>query len=170
MKREDVKAHFPDITQEQLDWIMAENGRDVQAVTAQRDGLQAMLDTANQKLEGYDPEWKTKSETAAQQAQAKVEALERGYAAERAVSGLKFSSESAKRAFLADLAEKKLPLQNGKLLGFDDHLKQYKETDPGAFAAEGGVPRIVADTSSSQAKLTGNEAANAAFRAAFGKE
>ena len=55
---------------------------------------------------------------------------------------MKFSSESAKKAFLSDLKAKKLPLQEGKLLGFDDYLKSYKESDPGAFAPEKAAPTV----------------------------
>ena len=31
MKREDVKKQIPNITDEQLDWLMGENGRDITA-------------------------------------------------------------------------------------------------------------------------------------------
>lgn len=44
MKRDEIKGKIPGITDEQLEWLMAENGRDIQslaAVTAERDGLQS---------------------------------------------------------------------------------------------------------------------------------
>nr|DAP88980.1 MAG TPA: minor structural protein [Caudoviricetes sp.] len=132
--------------------------------------LSGQLAAANAKLEGYDPDWKAKAEAAEQQAAAKVADLERGYAAEREAAGLKFSSASARRAFLAELAAKKLPLQDGRLLGFDDFAKQYKQADPGAFLPEGGAPRVTAGTTGSPVQLSGKDAANAAFRAIFGKE
>ena len=140
------------------------------ALEARANGLQAQLSEANGKLEGYDPDWKAKAEAAEQQAAAKVADLERGYAAEREAAGLKFSSASARRAFLAELAAKKLPLQDGRLLGFDDFAKQYKQADPGAFLPEGGAPRVTAGTTGSPVQLSGKDAANAAFRAIFGKE
>lgn len=177
MKREEVKEIIPGITDGQLQQIMDLHGADIErqkqaiaALTIERDAARTQLDEAGKKLEGYDPDWKAKAEDAQRQADAKIAALESGYAAERAVSGLKFSSESARRAFLADLAAKKLPLQDGKLLGFDEFAKQYKEADPGAFLPEGGVPRVTAGTSGSPAQLTGKDAANAAFRSLFGKE
>lgn len=177
MKREDVKARIPGITDEQLQWLMDENGADINAEkqrTAAAEGklatLTGQLSTANTKLEGYEPNWKNQVEAAQQAAAARVAELESGYAAERAVSGLRFSSESAKKAFLADLAAKKLPLQDGKLLGFDEFAKSYKEADPGAFLPEGGVPRVTASSASAPEGLTGKDAANAAFRAMFGKE
>ena len=129
--------------------------------------LSGQLAAANAKLEGYDPDWKAKANAAEQQAAAKVAELECSYAAEREAAGLKFSSESARRAFLA---AKKLPLQDGKLLGFDDFAKQYKQADPGAFLPEGGAPRVTAGTTGSPVQLSGKDAANAALRAIFGKE
>ena len=177
MKREEIKAIIPGITDDQLQQIMDLNGADIESqkqqittLTAERDAARNQLGQANARLEGYDPDWRAKAADAQRQADAKIAALESGYAAERAVSGLKFSSESARRAFLADLAAKKLPLQDGKLLGFDEFAKQYRETDPGAFLPEGGVPRVTAGTSGSPAQLTGKDAANAAFRSLFGKE
>ena len=35
-----------------------------------------------------------------------------------------------------DLVNKDLKLEEGKLLGFDDYLNSYKETDPNAFVVE----------------------------------
>lgn len=46
------------------------------------------------------------------------------------------------KGVLSDLKAKKLPLQEGKLLGFDDYLKSYKESDPGAFAPEKAAPTV----------------------------
>lgn len=48
---------------------------------------------------------------------------------------------------MSDLTAKKLTLEDGKLLGFEDYVKTYKEQDPGAFAPEGAPPRVVAGTS-----------------------
>ena len=45
MKREDVKNKIPGITDEQLDWLMQENGRDVTAERKKADGLQAQVDS-----------------------------------------------------------------------------------------------------------------------------
>ena len=45
MKREDVKNKIPGITDEQLDWLMGENGRDVTAERKKADGLQAQVDS-----------------------------------------------------------------------------------------------------------------------------
>ena len=47
MKREDVKNKIPGITEEQLNWIMQENGNDVNREKAAATALQAQLDNAN---------------------------------------------------------------------------------------------------------------------------
>lgn len=54
---------------------------------------------------------------------------------------LKFSSNSAKKAFMSDLKAKKLSMENGKILGFDDFVNAYKEQDAGAFITETTEPK-----------------------------
>lgn len=50
MKREDVKKQIPGITDEQLNWLMDENGKDINREKSRADGLQSQLDTANTQL------------------------------------------------------------------------------------------------------------------------
>ena len=149
MKREEVKGIIPGITDEQLQQVMDLHGADIErqkqtiaTLTTERDTARSQLGEANTKLEGYDPDWKSKAEKAENDAKAQVEELQHDFAAQTAAAGVKFSSESAKKAFLGDLKAQKLPLQDGKLLGFEDYLKNYKETDPGAFAPEKATPTI----------------------------
>lgn len=61
MKREEVKAKIPGITDEQLDWIMGENGRDITAEKTKAAGLQdqvkdlsAQLSTAKEGLKAFE--------------------------------------------------------------------------------------------------------------------
>lgn len=147
MKTEELKALG--LNDDQVQKVFAMNGTEmndlkqqITTLTAERDTARNNLSDANKKLEGYDPEWKTKAEKAENDAKAQVEELQKDFAAQTAAAGVKFSSESAKRAFLSDLKAKKLTLQDGKLLGFDDYLKNYKESDPGAFAPEKAAPTI----------------------------
>jgi gas vesicle protein len=49
---------------------------------------------------------------------------------------LKFSSNSARKSFMSDLKAKDLKFENDKLVGFDDFVNSYKETDPNAFIKE----------------------------------
>jgi len=177
MKKEELTALG--LSEEQAAKVFELNGKDltklnntITTLTTDRDGLKTQLGEANTKLNGYDPEWQTKANEAQRLAEEKVKGLEYQYAAAAVVNGKKFTSEAAKKAFLSDLVEKKLPLDNGKFLGFDDFEKSYKEKDPGAFAGEGAPPRIAASTSgaSTPGAQTNQEKANAALREAFGRK
>lgn len=148
MKTEELKALG--LNDEQVQKVFAMHGEDVnrekQATTEARARLTAaqnQLQEANRKLEGYDPEWKQKAAQAQQEAQQQLSEMKAQYAASTATASLKFTSESAKKTFLADLAAKKLPLQeDGTLLGLEDFVKAYQKADPGAFAADGGYPSV----------------------------
>lgn len=50
MKREDVKKQIPNITEEQLNWIMQENGADINREKTAASALQTQLDNANAQL------------------------------------------------------------------------------------------------------------------------
>ena len=50
MKREDVKNKIPGITDEQLNWIMQENGADINREESAATALQTQLDNANAQL------------------------------------------------------------------------------------------------------------------------
>ena len=50
MKREDVKKQIPGITDEQLNWIMQENGSDINREKSAAAALQTQLDNANAQL------------------------------------------------------------------------------------------------------------------------
>lgn len=175
MKTEDLKALG--LNDEQVQRVFAMNGEElnslkasVATLTAERDTARASLSDANKKLEGYDPDWKAKAAQAQQQADQQIADLKAGYAADSAASGLKFTSDSAKKAFMADLKAKKLPVQDdGTLLGFDDYVASYKKTDPGAFAPKGGLPRVSGSATGTPTTPTTKEQANAALRAAFGR-
>lgn len=171
MKREEVQALVPGLGKESLDGIMQLHGADIEGLKNERTALQAKIEgltvqlkEASGKLEGYDPGWRDKAAAAAAEADRRVAALEAGFAAERAAAGLHFSSESAKKAFLADLGEKGLPLEGGKLLGFEDFVQAYKRDDPGAFLPEDAAPRFVESAPGTPVRPSGREAANAAFR------
>ena len=145
MKRDYLKnldigggAHLSD---ELIEQIMAEDGKakselqnTINTLTAERDGLKTQLSDANTAIQAYKDmdidgikkaaaDWETKYNTDTQALKDQLESTKYGYAVENAVGSLKFTSESAKKAFLADLTAKKLPIQEGKLLGLDDFTK-----------------------------------------------
>ena len=145
MKRDFLKnldigngAHLSDDLVEQ---IMAEAGKaktemqnTITSLTTERDGLQSQLSDANAAIQSYKDmdidgikqsaaDWETKYNTDTQALKDQLDSTKYGYAVENAVGSLKFTSESAKKAFLADLTAKQLPIQEGKLLGLDDFTK-----------------------------------------------
>jgi hypothetical protein len=184
MKREFLKELLPEISKEAMDAIMAENGKDVEAqkatvtaLTTERDGLKKQLDEAGAEIKSYKDldiegikakttEWETKYNTDTAALKKQLEDTTYNHAVNGAVSALKFSSESAKKAFVAELTAKKLPLQEGKLLGLDDYTKTYKEADPAAFAPEDDdhTPVITKGGTGGGGPISGD----AALRAAFG--
>ena len=58
------------------------------------------------------------------------------FAIKEKVAELKFSSNSAKKAFIADALKEEMKMKDGQLQGFDDFLESYKKTDADAFLKE----------------------------------
>lgn len=112
------------------------------------DGVRQQLSDANDTIASYGSlddieklrtsvtDWKTKYETDTNELNNRLTAQAQAHAEDMATVGLKFSSAAARKAFLSDLHEAGLKLQDGKLLGFDDFVKAYKETDADAFAPD----------------------------------
>ena len=130
-----------------VDAIMAENGKDIEAakapiatLTTERDDLKTRLDTANQKLEGYDPEWKSKVEQADKDAKAKIAEVQTDALIRDCLSGIEFTSSFAKDGVAAKVKAAGLKVsEDGKsLLGMDDLMKEIREKNPDAFKEEGG--------------------------------
>ena len=183
MKREDIKKLFPNATDEQIDQIMNLHSADVgthknsvTALTTERDQLKEQLAEADKQIQSYKDmdvdgikksaaEWEAKHAADTKALQDKLDAATYGFGVERAVSGLKFSSTAAKNQFVRDLTAKKLPLQEGKLLGLDDYVKGYKEQDPGAFAPDSTEKTPVAVKGGGGGPTMSGDAA---LRAAFG--
>lgn len=187
MKRDYLKnldigggAHLSD---ELIDQIMAEDGKakadfqsTINTLTAERDGLATQLSDANTAIQSYKDmdidgikkaaaDWETKYNADTQALKDQLKGVQYNHAVESAVSGIKFTSASAKKAFVSDLTAKGLTLQDGKLLGLDDFTKGYKESDPGAFAPDEPTPTI---TVGGGQKSQAGTASDSALRAAFG--
>lgn len=167
-----------------VDAIMDEHGRGIEAIknanttlTTERDGLRTQLENANATIQSYKDmdidgikrsadEWERKYNTETQELKDALTEAEYGFAVEKAAAGMRFSSESARKQFVAELKAKKLSLLDGKLLGMEDFTRNYRETDPDAFAPEDNDKIPVA------AKGTGGggtkQGVDAALRAAFG--
>lgn len=175
MKQEDLQPL--NLNEEQIAAVLAlsvseleKQQQTIQTLETAKSQLEQQLGKANETLQGYDPDWKTKAQQAQQDADNKIAALQREFATKEQTAALHFSSESAKKAFIADLTAKELPLQEGKMLGFDDFVKQYKQSDPAAFAQQEQVPRFATTAMGTASSGTLKDQANAAIRAAFGTQ
>lgn len=58
------------------------------------------------------------------------------FAIKERANSLEFSSAAAKKEFIREAISKEFKMEQDTLLGFDDYVKLYKESDPGAFAPE----------------------------------
>lgn len=149
MKTEELKAQG--LTEEQISFVMAENGKDLKKLQKENDNLSADRDTWKEKaeaaettlkgFEGVDLEtmqkelsdWKQKATEAEKNAQAQLYERDFADALKTEFEGIKFSSEAAKRAIMAEVKGAGLKLKDGKILGLNDLLSQMKEKDASAF-------------------------------------
>lgn len=159
MKREEITA-LGITDKDVLDKIMALHGADIEkqkgtlsTITTDRDDLKAKLEDANKQIEQFKTldvdsiqkaadEWKAKYEKEKADRDAADSARTYDDAANAALSDVKFSSKAAKSAFIATLKEKQLKIDGGKLIGFDDVLKQAQTDDPTAFASDKPKPQF----------------------------
>lgn len=152
MKTEDLKAQG--LTDEQVNFVMAENGKDLKKLqkdnenlTHDRDAWKEKAETAEATLKGFEgvdletmqrelSDWKKKAEDAEKNAQAQIYERDFNDALKTELEGVKFSSEAAKRAIMAEIKESGLKLKDGKILGLNDLISQMKEKDASAFIDE----------------------------------
>lgn len=92
------------------------------------------VDTEELKQQIIDLQKKYEDDTKA--LNSKYEAREYDIKLNDYAKDLKFSSNSAKKTFMSDLKAKELKFEDDKLVGFDDFVNSYKESDPTAFMEE----------------------------------
>lgn len=129
------------LTYDQLAQAVQEKGYDVVNAAggayvpkATYDTLNGQLGEANKKLEGYDPEWKTKAEAAKQ-------ALEAERMEDAIANGVRASKARNVAAVVALLDRDKLKYAGGEVIGLDKQLADLKKDDGTAFLFEQEQPR-----------------------------
>ncbi len=150
MKKEDLLAQG--LTEEQVSYVMAENGRDIERVKTKltaaetaRDEYKEQLETANTTIQSYKDmdiegikqsasDWEKKYNDDLKAMQDKLEGQAYDFALKEYVSGYQFTSDLVKEAVIAQLKAQGFKLNDGKFLGADDFMKQLKEANPSAFA------------------------------------
>ena len=124
-----------------------EHEKKLQKAEMERDTYKADYETDAETLKGFEgkdfegmskevEEWKKKAEQAEKDFAEKLSQRDYKDALKELTKDLKFTSKGAEKAFMADLEENPLQMREGKVLGFDDYLKAYKENDENAFVKE----------------------------------
>ena len=109
----------------------------------ERDGWKKRAETAEETLKGFEgkdfdtitkerDEWKKKAEDAEKEYFAKEAEREKQELLKEAFADIEFTSEAAKKAVTAQIAEG-VSVKNGKLIGFNDLLEEAKKSDAAAF-------------------------------------
>lgn len=169
MKREFLEGMG--LSKENIDSIMAENGKDINAVQSELNTANTTITTLKNtvaKFDGVDIE-KLKNDATAWETKYNkdISALKLNSALDNALIGAKARDVKAIKPFLnMDL----IKLDGDKLLGFEEQLKSVKETKGFLFEDDVKPPmRTGIKQSGADGSNDKKEEANAALRAAFGK-
>lgn len=175
MKREEVKAKIPGITDEQLNWLMNENGSDINTEKGNASRIQGELDTANatiktlqdtvKKYNGVDVEaLRQQLVTLQTKYDTDIAAVRRDSAIDLALSSRRAKNSKAARALLNLDAIK---LDGDKLTGLDDQLENLQKETPWLFEDEGGDGGVQVNTGGEHG--TGGSADTDGVTAAFAR-
>lgn len=125
----------------------AEHEKKIGKAETERDNWKSKAETAEEtlkKFDGVDLEtmqtelntWKQKAETAEKDYEQKIYERDFSDTLKTELESVKFSSDAAKRAVMAEIKESGLKLKDGKILGLSDLIGQIKERDASAFVDE----------------------------------
>lgn len=149
MKTAELKEHG--LTEEQIAFVMAENGKDVtklqksvEDITVERDKYKKQAEEASKALEGFDgvnvdqlkadiEAFKKKAEDAEKEYSEKLYKRDFDDALRAALDGIEFTSEAAKKSVANEIREAGLKLKDGKILGLNDLVESIKAADKTAF-------------------------------------
>lgn len=112
-----------------------------------RDNWKKRAEDAEGTLEGLEgkdfdaiqkerDEWKQKAENAEIEYKKNLHNRDYSDAVKEHVESLTFTSESAKKAYIADLTAADLTMKDGKIYGLSDFHASYLKSDPSAFVTE----------------------------------
>lgn len=110
---------------------------------SERDSWKERAENAEETLKGFEgkdfdtitkerDEWKKKAEDAEKEYSAKEAEREKQELLKEAFADIEFTSESAKKAIMAQISEN-VSVKNGKLIGFNGLLEDAKKNDASAF-------------------------------------
>lgn len=121
-----------------------EYDKKVNRLESDRDTWKEKAETAETTLKSFDgvdvegmkqsiADWKAKAEKAEQDAKEQLYQRDFADALKTELESVKFSSEAAKKAIMAEIKEAGLTMKNGKILGLNDLIEQMKKEDASAF-------------------------------------
>lgn len=153
-----------------------EHEKKIARVEFERDKYKSDFDEASKTLDSFKgkdingleqqiAEWKKKAEDAKVEFENTLKKRDYSDAVKETIKDIKFSSNSAKKAFIAGLEDKPLEIKDGKLVGFDKYFEDYKKDDEGAFVIEDGRSQL---TTSIHGSAGATDNSLAAMRAAMG--
>ena len=127
---------------------VAEYNKAIAKLETDRDNWKSKAEAAEETLNGLGnlddlknvqtelSEWKKKAEDAEKNAQAQIYERDFNDALKAELESVKFSSDAAKRAIMAEIKDAGLKLKDGKILGLSDLITQMREKDASAFVDE----------------------------------
>lgn len=159
MKRDFLKEIG--LEDEVIDKIMSEHGKTVEKhksstekekqelekVKSELEGVRTQLSEANTQIQSFKEmdidgikksadDWKSKYETDTKALKDKQSQMEYDFGIEKYLSNFDFVSDFTKNAFIQEFKSKEFKLEEGKFLGADDFINQFKESNEGVFKAE----------------------------------
>ena len=153
MKTEDLQAKG--LNQEQIDFVMSEYGKDVNAIKAERDGYKTQLDTAQTSLkamEGIDAAGlQTKVSDLTKQLQDKdteIDKIKADYAFDASVKeAIRKASGRNEKAIMALLDVDALKASKNQAQDIEAAITALKKDNDYLFRSNVQVPRVVSSTS-----------------------
>ena len=139
---------------------VSEFEKKVSKLEAENESLKDRAETAEETLKGFEgkdlnamqkeiDDWKEKATKAESEYNTKMAEHEKQELLKEAFAEIEFTSESAKKAIMAQIAEG-VSVKNGKLIGFNDLLEDAKKNDASAF-----VDKAQQNLEQNKARFTG---------------
>lgn len=134
--------------------------QDLEKYKAENEGLKTQLSEANTQIQSFKEmdidgikasaeEWKTKYETDTKALNEKIAAKDYDYAIKDFMSNYKFIDDDVKETVINKFKAKEFKLEEGKFLGGEDFMKDYKENHKSLFVPDKQqepIPQIVKPT------------------------
>ena len=160
------------LTDEQIQSIQAESGKEIQKykdenanLKADNDNKKELLENANKEIDSYKSmdidaikksaeDYKTKFETAEKDYQAKIQEIEYNNKLDKYVGGLNLKNDIYKKEVISRIKEKELKFDGDTLLGAEELVKGFKEQYADAFVDTNPKPSFADTTPGADSKVT----------------